>query len=224
MKKKFLIVLVFFSLTFLSNISNANALRSLKSGQQSIGLETATDQSMFPLIINYQRGFSFAIARAEFAIPYLSVNFDDYRFRLGAEKSLYSKGIFDVSLSVNPQIIVLNEILRSALSLGVSSMLMIGVIDIKFKKISWNFDINLGYERPITTKITHSDFWRTIYPNTIDGWYSSTGGWVKLGIGILARFPYYEFSGRAGVLKTEKFNAALNAPSEYASIGFNYLF
>ena len=224
MKNKLLFVLIFFNFTYFSFTINANALRSLKSGQQSIGFTTATDQSMFPLIFNYQRGFSSTIARAEFAIPYLSVNFDDYRFRLGAETSLYNNGIIDVSLSICPQIIVLNDILRSALSFGVSSMLMIGVINIKYREISWNLDFNLGYERAFKTKITHSDFWKTIHPNTVNGWYSSTGGWLKLGIGISARYSSYRFTGRVGILKTEKFNNTLNAPSEYASIEFNYLF
>jgi hypothetical protein len=76
----------------------------------------------------------------------------------------------------------------------------------------------LGKDKAIVTHITHSDWYRThYYADAKDGWYLDAGGTLHYGVAGGVTLGRTELVGRAGWLRTERYNSL--TPPAYATLG-----
>jgi hypothetical protein len=80
-----------------------------------------------------------------------------------------------------------------------------------------------GFDKAVITHVTHSDWYRTYYyPDAKDGWYLPAGGTFHYGLAGGVALGRAELVGRAGFLRTQKFNDM--TPPMYASVGVGFGF
>jgi hypothetical protein len=85
----------------------------------------------------------------------------------------------------------------------------------------WYAAGEVGKDKSIMTHVTNSDWYRTyFYPDAKDGWYLDDGGTIHLGIAGGVDVRGVELQGRAGVLRTERFNQMI--PPLYATLGVGF--
>jgi len=75
-----------------------------------------------------------------------------------------------------------------------------------------------GKDKAIITHLTNSEWYRThFYPDAKDGWYLDAGGTYHYGVVSGIALGSAELVGRAGWLRTERFNDMM--PPLYATVG-----
>lgn len=108
-----------------------------------------------------------------------------------------------------------NSIYR-ALGFGASSNWTLGVY-----RPRWFAGTEAGFDKSVATRITNSDWYRTYFdPDAKDGWYGNTGGTIHYGMTGGLSIARIELMTRAGLLRTERFNAVV--PPFYASVGLGF--
>jgi hypothetical protein len=80
-----------------------------------------------------------------------------------------------------------------------------------------------GKDKAIITHLTNSEWYRThFYPDAKDGWYLDAGGTYHYGVVSGIALGSAELVGRAGWLRTERFNDMM--PPLYATVGLGFGF
>ncbi|HTJ21503.1 MAG TPA: hypothetical protein VL383_03870 [Gemmatimonadaceae bacterium] len=80
-----------------------------------------------------------------------------------------------------------------------------------------------GKDKAIITHLTNSEWYRThFYPDAKDGWYLDAGGTYHYGVVSGIALGNAELVGRAGWLRTERFNDMM--PPLYATVGLGFGF
>ena len=86
----------------------------------------------------------------------------------------------------------------------------------------WFVAGEFGFDKAIITHVTHSDWYRNLYPDAKDGWYLTGGGTFHYGLTAGVALGRMELAGRAGWRRTEQFNDL--APPMYVSLGAGFGF
>jgi hypothetical protein len=86
----------------------------------------------------------------------------------------------------------------------------------------WFAAAEFGKDKAIVTHVTHTDWYRQYYPDAKDGWYLDAGGTYHTGVRAGLTLGKAELIGRAGWMKTEKFNDV--TPPLYGSVGLGFGF
>jgi len=87
----------------------------------------------------------------------------------------------------------------------------------------WFMAGEFGKDKAIITHLTNSEWYRThFYPDAKDGWYLDAGGTYHYGVVSGIALGNAELVGRAGWLRTERFNDMM--PPLYASVGLGFGF
>lgn len=197
----------------------------LDTNEQSIGLATGIDYSMFPLKITYKRGFNlfkykFPVSiGADVTIPIFKFDLNDIRIRLITETTFLRKKNFEIRGGIDPMFINVKMETETMSSIGADFHVFTG-----FTNDKWNAGLDINYNQIFTTYITHTEKFKDAVFEAQDGWYKHTASNIRLGVLVNRTLGNFDIYVRAGISKTGNFNDYLFVPSMYGLIGANYRF
>lgn len=148
------------------------------------------------------------ILTAEYMMPLTKFDFNDFKLTLGGQTPILNKKPWKIIGRINPLLIRGIETKISKINnFGIDFAFVGG-----YHSTKWFCAIELGLDWAIASHIVHSDYYKkVVYPDAVDGWYSSTGGnfifglhggysWkvadliLKLGHGRNFKFDMYPFA------------------------------
>lgn len=136
----------------------------------------------------------------------------DFRTRLGVQTSLVRWRSLHIAGSALAVVRGTENTVFKGYSFGADFTGTAGVY-----RPRWFAAGEFGKDKAVIAKVTHSDWYRTVYPGAKDGWYLNAGGTFHYGLSGGVALGRTEVLGRVGMLKTERFNDML--PPMYASVG-----
>jgi hypothetical protein len=137
----------------------------------------------------------------------------DYRLRLGVRTSVARWRSLHLTGSLAAIARGTDNVLYRGFGWGADATGTLGVY-----RPRWFAAAELGKDKAIVTRITHSDWYRThYYADAKDGWYLDAGGTFHYGLAAGLTLGRMEIAGRAGIMTTEDFNDMV--PPMYASVG-----
>jgi hypothetical protein len=93
-----------------------------------------------------------------------------------------------------------------------------------YYRSKWFVAGEVGFDKAIVTNLKHSQYYRDIYPDVTDGWYSPpSGGNFYYGLQTAFSFKQHDIYLKAGKLITQDFKNQPAIPFS-AQIGYNFKF
>ena len=130
----------------------------------------------------------------DYSFPMGGDLFDDFKIRFGGQTEIYSLNNF--LFSTKAYLIARRyetELVR-IFNYGADLSLMAG-----YYKSNWHIAGEFGYDMAFASNLKHNSVMKESYPEIIDGWYKSTGGYFYYGIQIGRTFyENYDVSLKAG--------------------------
>jgi hypothetical protein len=133
----------------------------------------------------------------ELTAPWATMDTSDYQARVGALLPVMNWRGWQLAGSLEPTVRGTKNDLGHMTGLGADAGLTGG-----YYAKHWFLAAEFGFDYTLTTKVTHSQLYRTaVYENARDGWYIDPGGNYRLGGQTGASFGNYEVALRAGILR-----------------------
>ena len=111
------------------------------------------------------------------SVPMGSTLFDDFKVRLGGEVQVVEEDGFALSLRVASNFRRYQNPFVRSVGFG-SDFATVG----GYYAASWHASAEFGFDKAISTHLSHSDAMRRNFPDIRDGWYVPTGGHYYYGI------------------------------------------
>jgi hypothetical protein len=216
------------ALLALAQASNADAdevFNKMRPDQKNRVYATLAYDPGFMVGVGYARGFEIEPIKrmltltADVSFPMFVLDFDHYKIDIGSRFAL-----FDSEWNIINRLSVINKGTDNPVFSGNTLSIEEGLLGGYFAE-KWFVAVEANYEKYLLTYLEHSDYYRRIYPEVKDGWYSSTGGkWrfaLQAGYTIADRV---ELALRAGTFWSERFNEPVATMPIFADVAVNVHF
>jgi hypothetical protein len=196
----------------------AQEVTNLPEGtRQSISIDLGLESAVTTRA-SYSLHLGPGVLYGRFTLPVAHPNLKDLAFEAGGQATALASGNWKLQVAFAPVLRLTENDFFSATALGVRAALMPG-----YHADSWGLMAELGYEKMLATHMNHSSMYRNlVYSGAKDGWYSSTGGTLQVGLRGGYRIGHVELTLAAGLRTSEGLNAV--APPFYGTLGTGYSF
>ena len=130
--------------------------------------------------LGYSRAFTIGkpvVVGLDYSIPMGSDLLDDFKVRLGGQIEIVQIGGFSATVKISSVFRRYQTELVRIESFGSDFGILAG-----YYTSSWFVAGEFGFDKSITSHLTHSDIMRAMFPAIRDGWYVPTGGHYYYGI------------------------------------------
>jgi hypothetical protein len=139
----------------------------------------------------------------------------DFRAKMGAQVSLWRWRSVNLTGSVSAITRGTENTIYRGINFGADFAATVGVY-----RPTWFVAGEAGKDKAIITHVTHTDFYRSLFPDARNGWYLDAGGTLRNGIAAGISRGRAEFVTRLGFQRTEDYNSMV--PPVYASAGMGW--
>lgn len=154
----------------------------------------------------------------ELGVPAAKMDANDFRVRLGAQASLFSRGPWMLTGSLTAVTRGTENAIYRGINFGADLAGTLGIY-----RPGWFTATEVGYDAAVITHVRHSDFYREhYYPDAKDGWYLDAGGTYRFGAAGGVTLGRAEVVARAGWLRSEYGNDV--TPPFYGALGVGFKF
>jgi hypothetical protein len=167
----------------------------------------------------YQYKFSLDSARvltgAEFAAPAGRDVLDDYRISVPVQVWLFPVDSFAIAVHANQMFRTTENWAYNHVNFGTEA----GILSSYYRDF-WFAGAELSYDKAWLTHIQHSNEYLKEYPDAKSGWYSATGGNIKLGMQVGVTFGNIGVTLCGGIVENENlFDDYSNSLPAYMLLG-----
>ena len=113
----------------------------------------------------------------DFSFPMGNDLLDDFKVRLGAQVEIAEVAGFQATVRIASVFRKYHNALVNVASFGSDFGLVVG-----YSAPTWSAGGEFGFDKAITSRLTHSSFMKEMFPGIKDGWYVPTGGNYYYGI------------------------------------------
>jgi hypothetical protein len=137
------------------------------------------------------------LVSGELTAPWARIDASDFRLRAGVLAPMVGAGRWKLAGALAPTLRRTSNELGRMTSLGGDLGVSGG-----YYAPRWFLAGELGFDWAMTTRIAHSELYRTsVYPDARDGWYSDPGGNFRLGLQAGVSFARHDLVLRLGQLR-----------------------
>jgi hypothetical protein len=157
------------------------------------------------------------VLNMEFSFPSGRDVAEDFKAKIGGKVRLYE--ISNVQFSVNLYG-VYRRYENNLVQMQNFGSDFSGIVG--YYKPKWFIAGEFGFDKAIVTKLKHSQLYREVFPEVIDGWYSPpSGGNFYYGLQAGISFKQHDLYLKAGKIITQDFKTEPTIPF-FAQLGYNF--
>lgn len=162
----------------------------------------------FPIVVN-----------AEYSFPSGKNLLDDFKTKVGAQIRVVEYRNFHFTAKLHGVFRRYQQDLARVVNFGSDLSGVIG-----YYRPKWFIASEVGFDKAIATQFKHSNLYREIYPEAVNGWYEpATGGNFYYGLQTGFSFKRHDVTLRAGKMLTQDFKTKPFVPF-YGQLGYNFKF
>jgi hypothetical protein len=157
------------------------------------------------------------IMNLEYSFPSGKNVTDDFKSKIGAKIRLYQLNYFQFSANISGVYRRYETNLVQMKNFGSDFSGILG-----YYRTKWFVSGEFGFDKAIVTNLKHSQTYRDVYPDVIDGWYSPpSGGNFYYGLQTGFSLKQHDLYVKIGKIITQDFKTEPTVPL-FAQLGYNF--